>query len=152
MNDDKRDHLRALHEAYVECSGIPVSLSYERRQTLREFDRREFTADDVRAVINQVKAWIARGDLPESSLDWRNAMAKVDQFEERALKIRQARSRRAGAKRQAAAQAPRAAHRTLPDGSTLAVIATPAATVTDVPVIDLKKALHKLAEDVGRGR
>lgn len=124
--NDHREHLRALHAAYVETSGVPVSLSPLRTYALREMDRRGLTPADVIAVISRIKWHLAKGTTgyTEASLDWRNAMQNVDTFEERALKLRQEKARKATAKKP---EAPRA--QTLPDGNTVlgAAPAEPAA-------------------------
>jgi hypothetical protein len=144
----QQQHLQALFTAYVEESGIPISPSYLRKQALREMDRRGLTAEDVRAVIRGIKTHVARGThgYTDASLDWRNAMGDVDTFEERALKIRQARLRRKGAK-----PVPVVRHTTaLPDGASVSRLA-PSVPGTEVASIDVAKALREFADKLRGG-
>lgn len=147
----ERAHLKALWDAYFETSGAPLlTPSPDRIRALRELDKRGLTAADVRGVIGVIKRAIAKGvsGYTENSLDWRNVMKSTDRFEELAHKLRQAEARRAGAKREAAAKAPRAQSHALPDGSRLNVLESqPAAT--EVPKVDVKKALRDLANEIG---
>lgn len=146
MNPDNRDHLRALLAAYVEITGLEVTLSFPRRTTLREFDRRGFTPADVMSVLGRIKKLMAAGakGYSDVSLDWRNCMANVDTFEEHLLKIRQARGRAAGAKREATAAAPRAQTARLPGGGTMSVLAS---VPTPERIAPIKGALTKLIHE-----
>lgn len=150
--NDHRDHLRALHAAYVEATGVPVTLSSERLKTLREFDRRGLTAGDVRAVLGKLKALIARGvqGYTDASLDWRNAMANVDTFEERALKVRQEKARKAGVK----PVRPEAVTVQLGAGESVTRLAVAAAPPAEVPRVGVKltdAVLAQIAADRTKG-
>jgi len=92
--------LQPLLDAYVACTGLAVSLSYQRQLALTELHARGLTADDVRAVLERLKRLIARGEkgYTENSLDFRNTLGNADTFEERALRLRQEAFRRQAAK------------------------------------------------------
>ena len=145
---DNRDHLRALFDAYVKTSGIPLTLSYPRLATLREFDRRKLTPEDVVSVVQGIKAHIDRGTqgYTESSIDWRNAMGDVDTFEERALKARQSKERRKGSKPRPVVAVTTAVS---PGESVTRLDQAPPSDL--VPPIDMKKALRDLANNIGKG-
>jgi hypothetical protein len=113
-------HLKALLDAYVEVTALPVTLSYQRALVLTELHDRGITPDDVWAVLTRIKRHISAGTggFTDSSLDFRNALGNPDTFEERALKLRQEQLRKKGIRR-----APDVAKtRTLPDGSTTTVL------------------------------
>jgi len=119
----EKAHLKALFDAYVAASGRTLTLSPMRERVLREFDRRGFSPEDVRAVLQVLRSRVERGvtGYTDASLDWTNAMANVDRFEERLALLRQARARKRGA-----APKPDAPQtRRLPDGSTVTVLAQP---------------------------
>jgi hypothetical protein len=102
----EKQHLQALFDAYVEASGLRITLSPARERTLREFDRRTITPADVRWVVSALKGRVDRG-IPGytiASLEWGNAMADVDRFEDRLATLRITRERRL-AREQAAARA-----------------------------------------------
>lgn len=143
-------HLQALLDAYVEVTGLAVTLSYQRAQTLRELDRRGITPADVRAVLQRLKGHIERGvkGYTDASLDWRNAMQE-DTLEERALKLRQERARKAGAARVQAAGTPRAATVQTGDG-TVTRLAPPGDAVPEVDPAAVKRALAEFREKLGR--
>jgi hypothetical protein len=111
-----QQHLRALFDAYVESSGVPLTPSPLRKQVLREMDRRALTPEDVRAVIGRIQHHLRSGTkgYTDASLDWRNAMANVDIFEERALKLRLQKKAR---KSPAAPTRPIESHEIAPDRS-----------------------------------
>ena len=149
---DHRDHLRALHAAYVEATGVPVTLSPERLKTLREFDRRGLTAADVAAVLGKLKALVARGiqGYTDASLDWRNAMANVDTFEERALKIRQEKARKSAVK----PARPAAVTVQLGAGESVTRLAVPAEAPAEVPRVGATltdAVLAQIAQDRAKG-
>ena len=138
----------AMLAAYVEASGLAVSLSYERGRVLAELIAREFAPADVRAVTLAIKRKIARGDggFTETSILFRNVLGDPDVFEERALLLRQQLARKAGAKPK-----PEVAHeRTLPDGSKVAVLG-PAGFVDAVVLADPAAALRGLADEITKG-
>jgi hypothetical protein len=130
----QRQHLQSLFDAYVTVTGRVLTLSHARMQTLREFDRRGFTPDDVR---NLVKGYTA------ASLDWANAMGDVDRFEERLALIRQASARKRGAI--PAADVPHT--RTLPDGSSVSILAPDAREVDPEAIAAEAKRLTKDLEE-----
>jgi hypothetical protein len=141
----QRQHLQSLFDAYVTVTGRVLTLSHARMQTLREFDRRGFTPDDVRRVLgeldrrvrNLVKGYTA------ASLDWANAMGDVDRFEERLALIRQASARKRGAI--PAADVPHT--RTLPDGSSVSILAPDAREVDPEAIAAEAKRLTKDLEE-----
>lgn len=147
-----KDHLRALHAAYTEASGRKLSFSPEREKTLREFDRRGLTPEDVRGVVSGIQQAIRKGlnGFTEASLDWRNCMHNVDVFEDRAARFREAEERRKGARREAAAKRPQPVVQALPDGTAVARLAELPPKM-EVPLLDVRKALRKMADDVGKG-
>lgn len=144
----EQEHLKALFDAYVETSGRALTPSHQRKRVLREFDRRGFTADDVRAVLGELQRRMARGvqGYTDTSLDWKNAMGDVDRFEERLALLRQARARRRGtAPRPEAAQT-----RALPGGGTVSVLA-PASEAEAESIRDAaRKELDALKKKLGR--
>lgn len=107
---------QALYDAYVEATGQALYLSTPRRFVLRALVDRGITAADVRAVLAALQKKIARGDggFTDSSMSFRNAM-EPDKLEERALLLRQQKSRSKGARPKPLA--PRT--QMLPDGSTI---------------------------------
>lgn len=138
--------LKALLDAYIEITGLPVTLSYQRSQALTELHARGVTADDVRAVLQKLKRLVASGTkgYSDASLDFRNTLGNVDTFEERVLKCRQEAARRRRP------PTPIVAHTTtLPDGQSVTRLA-PAAKKTEVPKIDVKKAFLDMAEEIGK--
>jgi hypothetical protein len=143
-------HLQALLDAYVEVTGLAVTLSYQRAQTLRELDRRGITPADVRAVLQRLKGYVERGvkGYTDASLDWRNAMQE-DTLEERALKLRQERARKAGAARVQAASTPRAATVQTGDGN-VTRLASPGDAVPEVDPAAVKRALEDFRKNMGR--
>lgn len=108
---DNRDHLRALFDAYIQASGCVLTLSPTRTKTLREFDRRGITPDDVRWVVQVIKGRVDRGvqGYSETSLEWKNVMGvgiDIDRFEDRLATLRAARARKKGREREAQASRP----------------------------------------------
>jgi len=112
--------LQPLLDAYVACTGLAVSLSYQRQLALTELHARGLTADDVRAVLERLKRLIARGEkgYTENSLDFRNTLGNADTFEERALRLRQEAFRRAKPKQEVAKTT------ALPNGDSITVLTT----------------------------
>jgi hypothetical protein len=138
----ERQHLQALFDAYVKISGRELTLSHARMQTLREFDRRGFTAEDVTRVIGELDRRMRNGvkGYTAASLDWSNAMGDADRFEERLALIRQAAARKRGT-----APAPDVAQtRTLPDGSSVSVLAPAAPEVATQIAANAKKLTEEL--------
>lgn len=142
MNEDSAPpHIHAMLAAYVAETGIPVSLSYNRRWALRKLHQLGFTPDDVRAVLRAIAGKIRRGEkgFTDASLSFKNALGDPDVFEERALVLRQKAARLKGA-------APRRQ-----------VARTDAAGVTrldDAPLsvpkpADVAQALRGLASEIG---
>jgi len=104
MNEDGRDHLRALLAAYTEVTGIELGLDFARRTTLREIDKKGLTPDDMRAVMRHLKSLVESTDkrFTESSLLFEVAVGvdkRVGKFESWAMMLRRTRQR---AKRPAA--------------------------------------------------
>ena len=99
----EKQHLQALFDAYVEASGLHITLSPPRERTLREFDRRGITPADVRWVVSALKGRVDRGvpGYTIASLEWGNAMADVDRFEDRLATLRTTRDRRLAREHQA---------------------------------------------------
>jgi hypothetical protein len=87
---------RAVFDAYLKVTGIPVTPSTARIDTCNQILKRGITAEEVEAVLKRLQQLIRSGKFgyTDSSLDWRNAMLKVDQMEERVLKLRQEAARR----------------------------------------------------------
>ena len=111
MNDN-RDHLRALLAAYNEATGMELSLSHGRMETLRECDRRGIGPADIAAVLGVLKGRVARGvaGYTDSSLLFDKAIGvgrNVDRLENRIQQIAaMARRRKPGAAAVAPAAAP----------------------------------------------
>ena len=138
-------HLKALLDAYIEVTGLPVVLSYERARVLTELHDRGITAEDVKAVTWRIKRHVSAGTkgYTDSSLDFRNALGNPDTFEERALKLRQEQLRKRGA-----IKAPDVAHtRRLPDGSITTVLAP--STASKEPIVT-RDAIRAFAESLAR--
>lgn len=155
MINDGRQHLRDLLSAYVEVTGLAVAWTWDREKVLRELDRRGVSPDEVRAVLVVVKRHMARGTFgyTEASLDFRNAM-KPDAMEERVLKVRQAKGRTAGAKRERAAGLPRAETVPSPAGGTVSRIEPPRGPAPEVPPVDgafIAEEMRRFREKMGRG-
>jgi hypothetical protein len=97
-----QEEVKAWFDAYVEISGLPLSPTYQRKQALWALRRLPsvITFDEFRAVLNGIKRHMQRGTggYTETSLDWRNTVAKTDKMEELALMVRQSRLRRRGVK------------------------------------------------------
>jgi len=153
MNDN-RDHLRALLAAYVEATGLEVSMSPVRMRVLREIDRfpSRITPEDVRAVLGIVRRAVENGvhGYTDASLDFRNAM-KPETLEERVLKMRQARARKAGALRVQAAGTPRAETVAAPQGGTISRMVPAPEAVPNVPLADVKAAVRDLERKLRGG-
>lgn len=135
---------RPLFDAYVRASGIAVSPSMPRIDACAEIAARGFTAEDVVAVLKRIQGHLSKGTLgyTDASLDFRNAMLKVDLFEERALKLRQEKARRPVAKKLVPVSRP------LPDGRTETVQAPE--LEREVPAVDVSAALRKMADELVR--
>lgn len=97
------EHLQSLHAAYVEVTGIAVSMrSYDRQQSLVEIHERGLTADDIRAVMRELKRLVDSRDprnecYTPACLEWRNAMGGVDRLEDRAARLKQSAKRKEAA-------------------------------------------------------
>lgn len=140
----EKAHLQALFDAYVEATGLQISLSPTRERTLREFDRRGISPEDVRWVLVVLKGRVDRGvsGYTAASLEWLNAMADVDRFEDRLATLRQERARRKAKAR------PREVVQTVrrPDGSTVAAtLPTPEADAQRI-----SDAVKRQAEELRR--
>jgi hypothetical protein len=99
----EKQHLRALFDAYIEASGLRITLSVTRERTLREFDRRGIAPAEVRWVVSALRGRVERGvpGYTIASLEWGNAMADVDRFEDRLATLRTTRERRLARERAA---------------------------------------------------
>ena len=145
-------HLAALLAAYVEVTGLPVMMSYERARALTDLHDRGMTADDVRAVVGKLKRRVQSGvkGYTDSSLDFRNALGNVDTFEERALKQRQEKARKAGAGAAVARSREVATTRPHPGGGTVTVFAAPGEKpIRPVDPAVVGKALREFADGLG---
>lgn len=133
-----REHLKALWDAYFQATGFPaLTASHARILTLKDIDRRGITPEEIGAVIQGIQRAIAekRNGFNEASLEWENAMAKVDKLESRVTRYRQAVSRRTAA-------APKAS----------APTEAPALSTEDEEHLrqQRKKEIAKLKEQIGR--
>ena len=158
MNDN-RDHLRALFAAYLEASGSTLTLSPQRMNTLREFDRRGITPNDVRWVVQVLKSRVARGvpGYGDTSLEWHNAMGvknDIDRFENRLSTLKAAKARKLGQAREASAAVPTAVRVQTGAGETVSRLDVRTDAAAEVPRMNIEEgraALRALADDLGKG-
>jgi hypothetical protein len=83
-----------MHELYRTLTGYEVSLDPAREWAWYEWHRRGLGPDDLRALVAWRKRRMAAGELPPTSLAFRNLVGNADHAEEDAILLRQQRQRR----------------------------------------------------------
>ena len=104
MNPDNKDHLRAMLAAYNKEVGLELPFIPERERILRAIHRLGHGPDEVTAVLKELKRLV--NDDPRrytiACLDFRNAIARLEQFDNRVHKLK-ARAAKASAPKRAPA-------------------------------------------------
>jgi len=93
---DTPPELQALLNAYCEATEMTVTMSLMRAQMLTDIHSRGLTAEDITAVIIELKRRIkqdTRGFYTSNMLEFRNVM-EPDKLEERAARLRQEQKRK----------------------------------------------------------
>ncbi len=141
------EYQREMMAVYREETGRPVHMSVGRNSMLKQMMKMEIGIGDARAVLRWLKRSVAGGALPASSLDFRNAM-KPEAMEDRLLRLREARERGRGVKREGVVVGQA---RKLPDGRTETVLTAPGAA--DLARMDelVKKQMDAFREKMRGG-
>lgn len=152
LERDAPPEVKALMDAYREATGLPVTMTHDRCHALQQITSRcepPLGPADIKAVVAVIKKDLAgqRPRFTQASLEFRNLMGDADTFEERALACRQLAERRRGRAAAAARTEPVAQSRTLPDGSTVSVLA-PGRPDREVTPADAAAALRSIADNL----
>lgn len=117
-------------------------MTYLRESNLTTLVGMGITPEDVTAVCEELKKLIRRdtkGTYTPACLDFRNVLGRPDVFEERCLRLRQAKARTAPPRAQVEASRETGAGK-------IFVLDDP--PLKDVPPIDLKSSLINLANNI----
>lgn len=104
MLNEAPPEVKAMHAAFVEATGYPVTLTYARATALSAIVFREVEPalgpDDLKAVVKAIRADMAsrRPRFNEASLQFGNLLGDPDVFEDRALACRAHARRKAAAR------------------------------------------------------
>lgn len=74
--------VQAFHTAYVESTGIELSLRYEREMVWAAFIKEGFTVDDVRLVGEWLRSKVRREERNPGCLKFINMISRFDDFEQ----------------------------------------------------------------------
>ena len=82
---------QSLLAAYVTASGLTLTLTYSRQMSLTQLCEMGMTETDMTMVIQYIQKQIKMGTkgFTFASLDFRNAVADVEKFEETCQRLRQ---------------------------------------------------------------
>jgi hypothetical protein len=107
MNPSVHDPRPAMLDAFNAATGSDLKMSFFRGKILGQLHRLGMTAEDVTAVMEDLKrlAKVKPQIYDEVSLQFGTALARVDKFEERAKALRKKRAAKLGAQK-AAKQVP----------------------------------------------
>lgn len=92
--------VQMMHSLYQELTGLRVTLDPSREWAWYEWHRRGIGPDDLRALVAWRKSRIRTGDLPPTSLAFRNLVGHADYAEEdiAILRSRESARRAAGSR------------------------------------------------------
>lgn len=80
--NDRHAQITTLHAAYVQATGLPLRLAYDREAAWFRFLEAKFTSADLVLVIAHLKRGIAKGERRPNCLLFRNLVENLDHLEE----------------------------------------------------------------------
>lgn len=91
----RAEQIEELHRHYIRLTGYQISLA-GREWCWFEWLKRDLTPDDLRDLVRDTRTKIARGELTNASLQFRNLIGQVDFAEEKIAELRARRRAPAG--------------------------------------------------------
>jgi len=76
------DQIQELHKLYVELTGMPLKLQFNREHSWSDFIRAGFTGSDLKAVTARLLRLIHEGERRPEALKFSNLIEALDRFEE----------------------------------------------------------------------